>query len=75
MEDGKSCGTSTCCKCPCHKMLGILIVLIGLTFLLGNFDVVSAKFVATAWPILVILIGLKKMCPKGACKCCSEAAK
>jgi hypothetical protein len=75
MEDGKSCGASSGCKCPCHKMLGLLIALIGVTFLLGNFDIVGPKFVATVWPILVILIGLKKSCPKGMCKCCPDAAK
>jgi len=74
MENGKSCGSAGC-KCPCHKMMGILIALIGVTFLLGNLDVVSQKFVATAWPILLILIGLKKSFLKGMCKCCSEAAK
>ena len=72
--EGKSCGTKGC-KCPCHKALGILIALIGIVFLLGTYDVVSAKFVGTVWPILLILIGLKKICPKGMCKCCSEAPK
>ena len=73
-NEGKNCGTKGC-KCPCHKMLGILIALIGVVFLLGNYDVVSMRFVANAWPTLLIIIGLKKACPKGICKCCSQANK
>jgi len=75
--EGKSCGTKeSCgpkgCKCPCHKMPGILIALIGVVVLLGTYDVLSAKLVATIWPILLILFGLKKAC-KGMCKCCAGA--
>jgi len=68
MQNGH-CGTGKC-KCPCHKMPGILIVLIGVLFLLEAFDVVTPHVVAVGWPILLILFGLKKMCPKGMCKCC-----
>lgn len=74
MEDGKSCGMKGC-KCPCHKMLGILIALIGVTFLLGHLGVLSSGIVDVVWPILLILIGLKKTCPKGFCKCCAEPGK
>ncbi len=57
------------CNCPHHKIVPGLITLIGLAFLLQAFAVVSASFVAMAWPILLILIGLKKMA-SGKCKCC-----
>lgn len=62
--DGKCC-------CPCHRMLGILVILFGLTFLLGALGVLSARIVSLAWPSLIILGGLKITC-KGMCKCCSQ---
>ncbi|HXI84115.1 MAG TPA: DUF5668 domain-containing protein [Verrucomicrobiae bacterium] len=60
------------CGCPCHKMPGLFIVLIGLTFLLGALNVLSPRAVEIIWPILVILAGLKKMF-SGMCKCCNSA--
>ena len=59
------------CGCPCHKMGGIGIALVGLTFLLGNLGVLSAQVVGIVWPSLLILGGLKCCC-KGKCKCCKE---
>jgi len=55
-------------------MLGILTALIGVTFLLGHFSVISQDMVSVIWPVIVILIGLKKSC-KGMCKCCAGASK
>ncbi len=60
----------TKCKCMHHKMIPLAIVLIGLAFLLEAMNVLSASFVALAWPILLIVIGFMKM-TKGTCKCCS----
>ena len=60
------------CGCPCHCMTGILIALIGLTFLLGAFNVLSARVVEITWPILLILIGVQKVCGR-KCKCCKPA--
>jgi hypothetical protein len=60
------------CSCPCHKVPGLLIASIGLVFLLGAFNVLSSRVVQITWPILLILLGLKKMCG-GMCKCCSAA--
>jgi hypothetical protein len=60
------------CSCPCHKMVGLLIALIGLTFLLGAFNVFSPRVVEVTWPILVVLLGLKLTC-SGSCKCCDKA--
>lgn len=57
------------CKCPHHKATGFFIFLIGLAFLLKAFGVLGSDFVDMAWPILLALIGLKKMF-KGNCKCC-----
>jgi len=53
-------------------MPGLFIVLIGLTFLLGALNVLTARVVEITWPILLILLGLKKMF-RGMCKCCSAA--
>jgi hypothetical protein len=33
------------CGCPCHKMPGLLIALIGFTFLLGALNVLGPRFV------------------------------
>jgi hypothetical protein len=60
------------CSCPCHKMVGLFIALIGLIFLLGAFGVISQRVVGVTWPILVILIGVQKICGS-KCKCCANA--
>ena len=59
------------CKCPHHKTVPVLIMLIGLDFLLGTMGVVTAGFVSITWPIIVIAIGAMKFMNKsGMCKCC-----
>lgn len=68
--DETSCGTS--CKCPCHKALGILLALIGLTFLLGNLGVLGARLVGILWPTFLTLAGLK-IATGGMCKCCAKS--
>lgn len=57
------------CKCPHHKMTGLCVTLIGLLALLGALNVVSEQIVAIGWPILLMIIGVKKL-TKGMCKCC-----
>ena len=69
----KQLNDKKCCCCPCHAMSGILIALIGLVFLLGSLEVLSQKVVAYAWPVLLILLGLKNSIGKGKCKCCDDA--
>ena len=59
------------CGCPCHKMIGVLVVAFGLVFLLGALNVLSDRAVSIAWPIIVILAGLKKLFG-GSCSCCSK---
>ena len=66
MEQGKNG-----CGCSCHKTLGILIAFIGVVFLLGHFDVIGSDTVDILWPVLVILIGIKKAYGRSICKCCS----
>jgi hypothetical protein len=69
-EEKKCCETKKCC-CFCHKMPGVLIVLIGVAILLGALNVISGKVEWIGIAIILILIGLKKMCG-GACKCCDK---
>jgi len=70
-EDKKCCENEKPC-CLCKKMGGVFIILIGVAILLGALDVVSEKTVWIIIPILVILIGLKKICG-GMCKCCDKS--
>ncbi len=57
------------CKCSHHKVVPVCIALIGLVFLLGQLNVLSAGFVNLSWPVLLLAVGLTKMfSPK--CKCC-----
>lgn len=56
------------CGCPCHRFIGFMVTLIGLDILLGNLGVLDAKVTGIVWPILVMLIGLKKSV---RCKCCA----
>lgn len=46
-----------------------MIILIGLTFLLGAFGVISPMMVAVVWPVLLIIAGVTKL---GGCKCCAK---
>lgn len=73
---GGSCGGGTCgpgggCGCRCHSKVtqGVLIALFGLVFLLGARGVLSGAQVATWWPVVVILFGVKKAAST-MCKCC-----
>ncbi len=60
------------CGCPCHKMLGVFIALVGVVGLLAVFDVFSHKAAAIAGSVLLILAGLQTMA-RGKCKCCHAA--
>ncbi len=73
MTNGKMCACGTGCGCMHHKATPVLIVLIGLTFLLGALDVLSVGFVAKAWPTLLIILGVMKLCG-GMCRCCGPEA-
>jgi hypothetical protein len=56
------------CRCGHHKLVPILIALIGLAFLLQALGVLSASFVGLAWPVGLILIGGAKL-KGGGCRC------
>lgn len=71
MDNMQNMGGANKCRCAHHKVIPVLVVLLGLTFLLQALDVVDAKFVMIAWPILLIAGGLMKLADKsGMCKCC-----
>ena len=61
------------CPCPHHKMPGMLMVVFGLTFLMGSLNVLTQDAVTITWPVLVILAGLMKVMER-KCKCCSQNA-
>ncbi len=64
-------GMKNVCKCPHHKVIPVLIVLIGLVFLLEGLGVITSGFAMIAWPVLVIAAGIMKWVEKsGMCKCC-----
>jgi len=69
MEETKIVGKGPTCNCPHHKVLPVMLVLIGLDFLLGAIGVLTANFVAITWPILLIILGCVKMV---RCGCCSK---
>ena len=57
------------CKCSHHKIVPILIALIGVLFLLFALKIIGENVTMIGWPISVIFIGLNKMM-SGKCKCC-----
>ena len=62
-------GMKNMCPCPHHKVVPVAIVLVGVTFLLGNWNILTWNAVNTIWPILVIVGGLTKL-TSNKCKCC-----
>ena len=69
MEEEKMAGKGMVCKCPHHKAVPVLIILIGLDFFLGAVSVLTWGFVNVSWPILLIVIGIIKLV---RCGCCSK---
>jgi hypothetical protein len=64
---GGACGGK--CGCMHHKMVPLMITLIGVLFLLRALSVLSAGLVDMLWPIALTLAGLVKLMG-GKCKCC-----
>ncbi len=69
MEEEKIVGKGMVCKCPHHKVIPWLVILIGVDFLLGAVGVLTWSFVDITWPIILIIGGVMKL---GMCKCCSK---
>ncbi|MFA5946588.1 MAG: DUF5668 domain-containing protein [Patescibacteria group bacterium] len=68
MHDGGMCG------CPHHKLVPLIIVIVGVAFLLQTLGVLTAATVSMVWPIGLIMIGLMKL-SSGMCGCCSMKKK
>ena len=65
MPEGKTC------KCPHHKALPILTIVIGADFLLGALSIFTWWFVNVTWPILLIIGGFMWM-SGNSCGCDSK---
>ena len=59
------------CNCPHHKVLPILLILVGVDFLLGALQVFTWFFVDVTWPILLIIGGATWM-NQSSCGCCEK---
>ena len=57
------------CACPHHKIMPVLVVVFGMVFLLGSWNIFTDSAVSTLWPLIVIVAGFLKM-GQGKCKCC-----
>lgn len=60
--------TQSHCTCAHHKTMPAFLILIGLSFLLTHFNIISENLNAIVWPSLVVLLGLSKL-RGGSCKC------
>ncbi len=63
--------SSGVCKCHHHKIVPLMIVLIGLAFLLQALGIMEPMTVALAWPVLLIVAGLAKLSGR-KCACCGQ---
>lgn len=68
MGDNMSCNA---CACMHHKMVPLLIALIGINFILVNMGIYDEMMSSYIWPVLLTLIGVMKL-TGGSCKCCSK---
>lgn len=60
------------CRCPHHRLNGLLVALAGLAYLLGNLEIITMHLANTIWPICVIIVGLNKSVGRYMCKCCKR---
>ncbi len=59
------------CHCGHHKVMPILVIILGLEFLLAEVNVLTWGFVNITWPILLIIFGFYKLM-SGKCNCCAK---
>lgn len=70
MENNEKVCCENHCGCGHHAIMPIAIALIGASFLLTTFGVITEQVNSIVWPILLIIaVGAKYM--KG-CKCCGS---
>ena len=48
--------------CKCRKVMPWALILIGIAALLADFSILTWAAYNIIWPILVILVGVSKMC-------------
>ncbi|MEK7664490.1 MAG: hypothetical protein AAB340_03605 [Patescibacteria group bacterium] len=66
MQDMKNC------NCIHHKVIPFLVVVFGVTFLMGFWEMINWDVVNIVWPVIIIVIGLMKLVERmEICKCCS----
>lgn len=68
--EGGSGSAMGACGCPHHKMVPMLIFVVGLLFFLNAINVVTMSALNILWPIAVMIAGLTKMMGH-KCKCCT----
>ena len=74
MEEIKN-GDSKMCRCgkhKGHKEWGWVLILFGLLFLAGAMEWIPQDFVNVTWHILLIILGIKKLCMKHKCMCANK---
>lgn len=71
--DGKDMGMDSgkTCNCPHHKVIPVLVILLGVAFLAANLNLITWSVVGWIWPVLVVIAG-GTMLFRGSCKCCSK---
>ena len=70
-EEKKSCATGKC-RCFCHKMDGVIWMVIGIIILLWAFGVIQQNLFWIIVGAAVVVAGLQKILG-GFCKCCDKA--
>jgi hypothetical protein len=69
MMGEKGMGKGMKCGCPHHKVVPLMVVLFGLTFLLRAMGTITPETAGMIWPIVVIIAGGTKLF-SNSCKCC-----
>ncbi len=67
--DNMTGGSGMVCKCNHHKVVPMMVFLIGLVLLLGALNILSSNLVSILWPAFLTIAGFMKMM-EGKCKCC-----
>jgi len=60
------------CRCPHHKLIPMVIFIIGLLFFLNAVNlVITTSVLNMLWPVALMIGGLTKMM-SSRCKCCGR---
>jgi len=57
------------CNCPHHKVIPIIVLLIGLVVLLSAFNIWSGQVETILIGVLILIVGFVKL-KSASCKCC-----